>query len=479
MNTCRLIFTVLLVAHACGAVDNRFSQKEMDGIEAFLRTNFSQGNAGMVVGVVDEHGSKVFNAGKLDNGTADEVNGDTIFEIGSVTKVFTALLALEMAQRGEVTLDDPVTKYLPERVNVPSNGGKQITLRNLAAQDSGLPWNPDDLEKIMSRDPKKPSLKEFKQACDAYTAEDLYASLSRHNLTNAPGARFQYSNVGMSLLGHALSLKAGESYESLVVGRIARPLKMESTRITLTSQQTNRLARGHWSDGKPSENVKFQVQAPAGSLLSTANDLLKFLSVNLGLTQSALTPLLQEMQIVRHTGSQKFGRTAMPWLDEGIYQPAGSELLGHGGGGFGYLAFIGFDKSKRRAVVVLSNQMQVNPSGVGWTILQGMPLSRENVTYLVREIVGTGVALEADKQTGLLRITSVYPKSPAAQAGLSAGHLIRKINDTSVENRPLQECLGMLRGEAGTRLRFEIINVERKTTNTIEVTRQKFVTSIG
>jgi CubicO group peptidase (beta-lactamase class C family) len=456
-----------------------FSEAEGDAIQAFLRRTFTNDNSGMVIGILDARGSKVFSAGKLGNGTDQEVSGDTVFEIGSVTKVFTSLLALDMARRGEVKLDDPVAKYLPERVKVPAYDGKEITLRNLATQDSGLPWNPDDLDKILSRDPKKPSLKEFKAACDAYTAEDLYAFLDRHKLTNAPGNKFQYSNVGMSLLGHAMALRAGESYESLVVNRIARPLKMDSTRITLTPEQKTRLARGHWADGTPSENIKFQVQASAGALLSTANDLLKFLSANLGFTRSELVPLMEEMQIIRHTGDRRFGSTAMPWLDEGMYQPPGSEILAHGGGGFGYLAFIGFDKKLRRAVVVLSNQMAVNPSGVGWTILQGMPLSRENVTYFVREIVGIGIALDLDKVTGMVRITSVYPKSPAGQAGLTSGLLIQKINGVALEGKSIQECLGLMGGPVGTKVRFEILNAERKETNTVELTRQKFVTTTG
>src|SRR5262249_13225918 len=158
--------------------------------------------AGMVIGVLDNRGSKVFSAGKRDNGTEQDANGDTIFEIGSVTKVFTWLLALDMDRRGEIKLDDPVAKYLPDHVKVPAYKGKEITFSNLDAQDS---WNPDDLDRILNRDPRKPSLKEFKEACDAYTAADLFAFLSRHNLTNAPGTKFQYSNVGMALLGEAMA----------------------------------------------------------------------------------------------------------------------------------------------------------------------------------------------------------------------------------------------------------------------------------
>ena len=108
-------------------------------IESFLRDNFSNTNCGMVIALLDERGAKIFQSGKLDSGTDQEVNADTLFEIGSVTKTFTSLLALEMAKRGEINLDDPVTKHLPSSVKVPSQGGRQITILNLAVQDSGLP----------------------------------------------------------------------------------------------------------------------------------------------------------------------------------------------------------------------------------------------------------------------------------------------------------------------------------------------------
>ena len=150
---------LLLTASFPTAAQERFSDAEVNAVQAFLSTNLTTRNAGMVIGLLDHRGSRVLSAGKLDNGTDQEVNGDTIFEIGSVTKVFTALLALDMARRGEVKLYDPVSKYLPERVKVPVYEGKEITLRNLAAQDSGLPWNPDNLDRILIRDPNNPSLK--------------------------------------------------------------------------------------------------------------------------------------------------------------------------------------------------------------------------------------------------------------------------------------------------------------------------------
>src|SRR3954471_8304968 len=114
---------------------------DAEGIQQFLHRSFDGKNSGMVIGVVDEHGSQVFAVGKLDNGTDQEVNGDTLFEIGSITKTLTVLLLEDMAHRGEMKLDDPVENYLPKSVKVPSHGGKKITLQNLAAQDSGLPFD--------------------------------------------------------------------------------------------------------------------------------------------------------------------------------------------------------------------------------------------------------------------------------------------------------------------------------------------------
>lgn len=153
------------------------------------------------------------------------------------------------------------------RVKVPTHGGKEITLLNLAVQDSGLPFNADNL-----------SNKTFPANYNDYTVGDLYAFLSEYKLPREPGAKFDYSNVGMSLLGHVMELETGADYESLVVDRICQPLSMTSTRIKLTPELKARMATGHAKDGKRAPYYKLQVMAGAGALCSTANDLLKCLS---------------------------------------------------------------------------------------------------------------------------------------------------------------------------------------------------------
>jgi len=167
----------------------------------------------------------------------------------------------------------------------------------------------------------------------------------------------------------------------------------------------------------------------------------------------------------------------MAWYDQEVYQPPGMELLGHGGATGGYSAFIGFDKKQRRGVAVLSNQTTFPSSAVGWAVLQRLPLTKESGTELVREIVGLGFAFDLDQKTHTLRITKVYPKSSAGQAGLSSGLIIQKINDVPTAGKSTAECFSLLRANGSPKVRLELVNQERKETNTVELTRGKFLTS--
>jgi D-alanyl-D-alanine-carboxypeptidase/D-alanyl-D-alanine-endopeptidase len=206
-----------------------------DDICVFLeqRIEVEKRDVGMVVGLVDEHGSSIVSYGKMDDGASPEVNGITLFEISSITKTFTALLLQDMVERGEMKLDDPVVKYLPKSAKVPTRNGRESTLLHVATHTSGLPRNPENLDPKHADNPLA-----------EYTAEKLNAYLSGCKLTRHPGAKFEYSNLGSGLLGHVIAPKAGTDYESLVADRICRPLKMESTRITMTPELKARFATG-------------------------------------------------------------------------------------------------------------------------------------------------------------------------------------------------------------------------------------------
>jgi CubicO group peptidase (beta-lactamase class C family) len=328
-----------------------------NAIRAFLqqRVEVEKRDIGIVVGIVDEHGSRVISCGKMDNGTGQEVNGDTLFDIASITKPFTGLLLQDMIERGEMKLDDPVQKYLPASVKMPTRNGKQITLLHLVTHTSGLPHIADNLN------PKRPD-----QPFADYTVEELNTFLSGYQLTRDPGAKFEYSSLGAGLLGHVIGLKAGTNYEALVVDRICRPLKMDSTRITLTPELKSRFATGHNRFGEAVPSWERQTQLGGSALRSTANDLLKFVSANLGLTPSSLTSTMEKTHTLRL--DQALGMDlGLAWII--TRWPQEREIIWHAGGAPGYCTFAGFDKARRRGVVILSSSWDLDVVPMGFLLL--------------------------------------------------------------------------------------------------------------
>jgi S1-C subfamily serine protease len=150
------------------------------------------------------------------------------------------------------------------------------------------------------------------------------------------------------------------------------------------------------------------------------------------------------------------------------------ELMSHAGGAGSYHAWIGFDKQQLRGAVVLSTANDLSVEALGWTLLQRLPLKQDSAKYFAREMMGFGFNLET--QTNILRITKVFPESPASRAGLSAGMIIQKIEDVSTADKSVAECLSLLRAN-GPKVRLELIDGDHKTTNTVEITRGKFITA--
>jgi serine-type D-Ala-D-Ala carboxypeptidase/endopeptidase len=269
------------------------------------------------------------------------LNGDTIFEIGSATKVFTSLLLADMVQRGEVALADPVAKYLPADVKVPQRGGRQITLQDLATHTSGLPRLPGNLS---PKDPTNPYAD--------YSVTQLYQFISAYDLARDIGSEYEYSNLGGGLLGHVLARRAGMDYEALVRSRICGPLQMTSTGITLSAAWKARLAVGHNDRLAPVPNWDLPTLAGAGALRSTANDPLAFLAAKLGYTESPLAPAIAAMLKVRRPTGTAGLEIALGWR---ILVRDGKEIIWYNGGTGAYRSFVGYDTQARVGVVLLSN----------------------------------------------------------------------------------------------------------------------------
>jgi serine-type D-Ala-D-Ala carboxypeptidase/endopeptidase len=305
------------------------------------RIDVQKQSVGIVVGVIDPHGRHVIAYGNLEKGDKRRLDGDTIFEIGSITKVFTALLAADMAQRGEVKLDDPIAKYLPASVKIPERNGRQITLVDLATHTSGLPRMPANFR---PKDPENPYAD--------YTVDALYSFLSSYELRRDIGVKFEYSNLGFGLLGLGLAQRAGLDYERLVVTRVCDPLGMKSTRITLSEPMRQRLAAGHSSDLVTVSGWDIPTLAGAGALRSSANDLLAFLAAMMGYTDNPLAAAQKTALSVSRPSGEPFIEAGLGWT---IDSRGGSDIIWKNGGTGGYRTFIGYSRKTGVGIVALSN----------------------------------------------------------------------------------------------------------------------------
>lgn len=279
----RMLLWFLVAATACTRAPQPAQLAREPEIRGILedRIDKYRQSVGIVVGLIEPHGRRVIAYGKVDQADGRPLNGDTVFEIASITKLFTSLALAEMVQRGDVKLTDPVAKYLTG-IKVPERGGHQITMENLATHTSGLPREPHSLRPRSVYDPWA-----------GYSFEDLSEFLSSYQLSRDPGGRFEYSNVGIALLGTALARRAGVDYESLIRTLITGPLGMASTAVTPTREMASRLATGHNYLLEPVAATESNIFAPAGALRSTVNDLLKFLSAVLGYAQTPLAPAMR------------------------------------------------------------------------------------------------------------------------------------------------------------------------------------------
>ena len=377
---CLLLFPVLW-----GAAD-----PELEAILA-NRIDTAKKAVGIVVGMINEKGVQITSHGKFVAGSNQNLDGDTLFEIGSITKVFTSLLLAGMIERGEVKADDPVRKYLPSSVKIPSRNGREITLLDLSMQVSGLPPMPNNMKPA---DPENPYAD--------YTVEQMYAFLSGHELRRDPGEKYEYSNLAVGLLGHTLALKSGMSYERLVRARILEPLKMTSTFITVPDAEKSRFAPGNKPNLQPAKHWALPTFAGAVALRSTANDMLRFLAANLELTDTPLKLGMRRMRALsKPTGSPDL-EIAMGWH---ILNKFDKQLVWHNGGTGGFRTFAGFDLAQKKGVVVLCNtSFDIDEIG-RHLIIDQYPVGTLKASVVRSEI-------KVDEKT-LETYTGLYQLSPA------------------------------------------------------------------
>jgi CubicO group peptidase (beta-lactamase class C family) len=286
---------------------------------------------------------------------------DTIYEIGSFSKVFLASVLAVLETEGVVSLDDRIATYLPKRVQLPPEVA-EITLFDLSTHSSGF----DRLGKVFA------AIVEEEDACGSptvylrYRKEHLYEELGIAELTFPRGRGWAYSIVGMGLLGHILELASGETFEALLNRTICEPLGLRDTTYTLTKEQQGRVVRGYERDGTPTPNWYHDVLMPQGGLRSTAQDMLRFAEANITASRSGDdSPLSCALRRTREVhfewpegyvrpksyGDADFTQALSWWGFEG---PTG-RYWWHPGATVVYQSAVGIDENTEVALIALTS----------------------------------------------------------------------------------------------------------------------------
>ena len=329
-------------------------------------------NPSIVVGMIDADGPGYFSFGNTKEG-GKPVNEHSIYEIGSISKVFTACLLADFVTKGQMNVDDPVEKYLPGSVHVPVYEGKHISLGNLSDHTSSLPRLPNNMTPA---DPLNPYAD--------YTVSQMYDFLGAYQLDRPIGSSYEYSNLAVGLLGHILALRSGTSYEKLMIQTIAKPLQMKETRIRLTGKMKKNLAPGH-NLGSPVPNWDLPALAGAGAIRSSVYDMLKFLSAQMNMTA---TPLHEAMELTQQARHDKANGMS---VGLGWHIAAGGEypVIWHNGGTGGYRTFAGFIKETGKGVVVFTNSSE-SVDDIGFHLLDATNELRDvrpNIAGKLKDII--------------------------------------------------------------------------------------------
>jgi CubicO group peptidase (beta-lactamase class C family) len=372
-----------------------------DAIRALLAERMAHNGVGVVVGVIDRNGRRVIGYGRFAADDARVPDGETVFQIGSVTKAFTTLLLAEMVARGEVKLEDPAAKYLPEGVTMPA-GSRPITLLDLATHRSGLPSMPTNYDLHARPDPY-----------EAYTVEELHAFLSGYTLPREPGAEAAYSNLGVALLGRLLARRAGMEYEALLTERVLEPLGMSDTSIALRADQERRLAPGHDRYLHPVRTWEMKSLPASGSLRSTANDMLEFIAAYLDEDEAGRLAAAIELQLRDHLPDVE-GRQPLGWgvRADGVVQ--------HAGGKQGYRSAVVFDPARGLGAVVLANARTYDqPIDLARHLVTGEPLPPAPAAPAPRARVDVAHAI-LDRYAGTYR----FEDGSLLEVARMGGHLL-------------------------------------------------------
>lgn len=311
---------------------------EIENIDSIVKPFLEDSHShALSIGIIKNGKTEFYNYGSLTAKDSSKPTQQNIYEIGSITKTFTASLLVQMSEEGLVKLDDPISKYLPKGV-CDLEGEKVITLQDLSSHYSGLPRLASNFF---------PTVTDHSNPYTGYNKDHLYEYLKTFKGVDRAKRKVDYSNLGVELLGHILTIVSKQSYEEMLQERIFKPLEMNNTTITFNENHLKKLVKGHNEMGMITSNWDFPHFGGAGAIRSTTEDMMKYIQAQFTIETFAKTHTTR----LTMGGSTKIG---LGWITTPS-QSTGENIVWHNGGTGGYRSFTGFVKNYNFGVIVLNN----------------------------------------------------------------------------------------------------------------------------
>jgi len=335
-NIIFILILPLILFSSCKKDDNSFTIEKQ--IEHVAKSYIVFGRTpGVAIGTYHNGIETDCFFGTKDLSTGQNIDEFTMFEIGSITKIFTTLLFADFVTKNQISLTDTIDDYFPPNIHIPNKDGVHIKFLNLLNHTSGIPREPDLPDE---------------QAFASFNETDLANYFDALQLKATPGDSYEYSNLGMGLVGYLMERITGESYNKLLKEKIFVPFGMTYTTCNEADFITDNIAQGYYGNAKADFYKWSDIFASAGVIKSNLHDMMIYLRENIDFSNSSLKDALILTK----------SRTFM--VDEHFYiglgwhltiDGNGDEIYWHNGGTKGFSTFIAYNNSTKDGVVVLIN----------------------------------------------------------------------------------------------------------------------------
>ncbi|MBI3149235.1 MAG: serine hydrolase [Betaproteobacteria bacterium] len=358
------VMSFLLALISLVAASSAVAQGWRERADALAQAAVREGRSrGLVIAWVSPEGSGWVSAGASGNAARPQIDDQTLFEIGSITKTFTASLLATAVERGEAKREDTLGTLLPD-LAFGSPQLAQVQLQELATHRSGLPALP------LTPEGAKRILFHFDNPYRGTPVEDFWELLGDSSLLNNAESNKQtqlYSNFAVAVLGQSLARKLGTDYDKLIEERILQPLEMRTTQVHAPLAREHLMAQGHKPNFRSTSRWDLDAYAPAGGIWSNAQDLSRYLAAQID--QSA--PGAKLAQAIQVAPPQTRYTMGLGWF---VDAHMGRQAWWHNGGTGGFRSFLGFEPARRSGVLILSNTAQ-GVDDLGWHLLLDKPVA--------------------------------------------------------------------------------------------------------